>query len=286
MRKALMIFVDGLGIGRDDPTTNPVNASVCPNLVAAIREHAKPIDAILGVPGLPQSATGQTSLLTGLNAQKAIGRHVEGFPGHDLRLLIRKHSIFELLKQAELSSTFANGYLARTTEEAEKARIKSVTTVASLGAFGRVRTRDLLEQRKAVSHDVTRETGAARGYTGELITPEQGAEDLVGIALEHSFTLFEFFLTDHTGHAGNREIAERVLAKLDVFVAEVLRLAKAEELLVILTSDHGNVEDLSLRTHTMNAVPFLVCGPGEEQLRDRVDALDDITPAVVEYLRG
>lgn len=286
MRRVLMVFVDGLGVGPDDPAVNPVNEGVCPSLVEAMRLHSAPIDATLGVPGLPQSATGQTSLLTGLNAQQVVGRHVEGFPGPDLRRLIRKHSIYELLKKEGLSSTFANGYLARTVEDVEKARVKSVTTVASLGAFGRVRTRELLEQRKAVSHDVTRETGAARGYTGELLTPEQGAKDLVGVAAEHNFTLFEFFLTDHAGHRGDMEIAEQVLAKLDQFVAEVFRLAEKEKMLVILTSDHGNVEDLSIHTHTMNPVPFVAYGPGAEELRAKVRALNDITPAVLEYLNA
>jgi hypothetical protein len=38
------------------------------------------LDASLCVPGLPQSATGQAALLTGLNAPELMGRHIEGFP--------------------------------------------------------------------------------------------------------------------------------------------------------------------------------------------------------------
>ncbi len=198
--------------------------------------------------------------------------------------MIRKHSIFELLKQHGLTSTFANGYLARTVEEAEKARIKSVTTVASLSAFGKVRTRDLLEQRLAVSHDITRASLFSRGYGGELLTPEQGAADLVTIAIDHDFTLFEFFETDRVGHAGDFNRAKRVLQTLDRFIDAVLTEAASLELLVVLTSDHGNIEDLSVRSHTRNPVPFMVVGPGEDELRARVDNLTDITPALVEYL--
>ncbi|MBT3191390.1 MAG: metalloenzyme, partial [Verrucomicrobia bacterium] len=235
MHKVLLIFVDGLGIGDDDPTTNPVNESVCPHLLAAFGEHAKPIDARLGVPGTPQSATGQTSLLTGINAQETLGRHVEGFPGPQLQEIIRESSIFEKLNQRGLTSTFANGYLAHSVEDVHAMRHKSVTTVATLAAFGDVRRRHILEQREAVSHDVTRETGASRGYTGELISPEEGAKDLMGIAAAHHFTLFEFFQTDHAGHSGDRDQAEGVLKKLDRFLKTVLLEAKQSGILVILT---------------------------------------------------
>ena len=284
MRKALMIFVDGLGLGTDDPKTNPVNENVCPYLISAFQDHSIPIDACLGVPGLPQSATGQTSLLTGINAQKVLGRHVEGFPGPQLRKLIRKHSIFEKLKQADRTSTFANGYMAQTVEEVHAHRIKSVTTVATLAAFGDVRRFHLLESRAAVSHDLTRKALVTRGYSGEHLSPVEAANDLVAIATENTFTLFEFFQTDRAGHACDLEQAMSVLAKLDLFVSTVLELSKEEDLLVVLTSDHGNIEDLSVRTHTQNTVPFMVVGPGETAMRDQVDALDDITPALLDYL--
>jgi 2,3-bisphosphoglycerate-independent phosphoglycerate mutase len=280
-----MIFVDGLGIARPNPETNPISEAICPQLMAAFRDHTIPVDATLGVPGLPQSATGQTSLLTGVNAQETIGRHVEGFPGPDLREIISEHSIFESLQMSGLASTFANGYLARTVEDVQAHRVKSVTTVATLAAFGDVRRAHLLEAREAVSHDLTREYLVPRGYTGEHLTVEEAAQDLMGIAQAHAFTLFEFFLTDRAGHAADMDIAARVLAKLDRLVAEVLRLAAYSQLLVVLTSDHGNIEDLSKRTHTTNPVPFMACGPGEEVLRERVNDLTDITPAILEHLR-
>ncbi len=284
MHRALLIFVDGLGIGPETPATNPVRESVCPSLVRAFHKHSVAIDATLGVPGLPQSATGQTSLLTGINAQKAIGRHVEGFPGPSLREIIIKYSIFEQLEQLGLPSTFANGYLAHTVEDVHAYRVKSVTTVASLAAFGDVRRAHVLKARDAVSHDLTRKALVSRGYTGDHISPEDAAADLVRIAEKNAFTLFEFFQTDRAGHACDMDMAKRVLTKLDRFVSSVLELAVNRDLLVILTSDHGNIEDLSVRTHTKNPVPFMAVGPGEALIRQQVCGLDDITPALFRYL--
>ena len=55
--KAVFLFIDGLGI-REPAADNPVNPEVCPALWRLIDRHSRPIDACLGVEGLPQSATG------------------------------------------------------------------------------------------------------------------------------------------------------------------------------------------------------------------------------------
>ena len=74
------LFVDGIGL-REPALDNPVNAEVCPTLWRLLERHAKPIDACLGVEGLPQSGTGQATMFTGVNCAAAMGRHCEGFPG-------------------------------------------------------------------------------------------------------------------------------------------------------------------------------------------------------------
>ena len=50
---------------------------------------------------------------------------------------------------------------------------------------------------------------------------------------------------------------------------------------IVLTSDHGNVENMSERGHTLNPVPFVAFGPKEEFLRERVSSLVDVTPAIL-----
>jgi bisphosphoglycerate-independent phosphoglycerate mutase (AlkP superfamily) len=53
---------------------------------------------------------------------------------------------------------------------------------------------------------------------------------------------------------------------------------------VILTSDHGNIEDLSTRSHTLNPVPTIVWGASSQQVANRISSLADITPAILELL--
>ncbi|HEY2923438.1 MAG TPA: hypothetical protein VGJ98_00560, partial [Candidatus Eisenbacteria bacterium] len=105
-RGVLLFFIDGIGVGSDDPDRNPLatgefptlrlTASLTPTARIGPPLMARGLDASLGVPGLPQSATGQTSILTGINAPMAMGHHVSGFPGPTLRKILFEHS---LLKQ-------------------------------------------------------------------------------------------------------------------------------------------------------------------------------------------
>ncbi len=49
---------------------------------------------------------------------------------------------------------------------------------------------------------------------------------------------------------------------------------------IVITSDHGNLEDLSVRTHTRNPVPLAVSGPGACAFGDVVD-LTGVVDAVI-----
>jgi hypothetical protein len=70
-----------------------------------------PTDPRLGVEGRPQSASGQTTILTGVNAPALIGYHKQGFPNQALREIIKAHSIFRQLLEAGVKPiTFANAF--------------------------------------------------------------------------------------------------------------------------------------------------------------------------------
>jgi 2,3-bisphosphoglycerate-independent phosphoglycerate mutase len=284
MNRAVMIFVDGMGMGSDNPDDNPIHRGACPSLEKLLKEHAVPADASLGVPGLPQSATGTSTILTGINTAQIIGRHVEGFPGHQLKDIIKEHNIFRKLATLQLTSTFANAYFVDEVSEVEQGRLQSVTTVAALSAFGRVRDKAMLERNEAVYQDLTRQGLRARGYTGPLVTPAESARHLVALARGYHFTLFEYFQTDRAGHSVDPEQVRAVLSLLDEFLGSLLTAAAEEGLLIVLTSDHGNIEDSRTHRHTNNPVPFVAVGPDEEAIRKRVRSIADVTPTLVEWL--
>ncbi len=282
--RIVMVFVDGLGIGESDPSRNPVHGGACPHLEALLEEHSVAIDARLGLPGIPQSATGQTALLTGVNGAEVVGRHVEGFPGERLRAIIAEQSIFRQLSARGLASTFANGYYVRDVAEVRRFRLQSVTTVATLSAFGTVRDTEAMRRNAAVYQDITRESLRIRGYDGPLTDPSDAAAHLAAIAEEHAFTLFEYFQTDRAGHTGDVNQAVRVLSVLDAFLGALVEQVLRRGLLLVLTSDHGNIEDLTTRLHTANPVPLAAVGPRAGFLKQEIQCITEVTPALLHLL--
>jgi len=104
------------------------------------------------------------------------------------------------------------------------------------------------------------------------------------IVAGNRFTLYEYFITDKVGHAQDHEAAAHVLRALALFIRTLLGKLDLQRTTVILTSDHGNIEDLSLRSHTLNAVPTIIWGEHRETMAAGIHSLADITPAIVRVL--
>ena len=278
--RVIYLFIDGVGL-RKAATDNPVNPEVCPTLCRLFSRHAKPIDACLGVAGVPQSATGQATMFTGVNCAAAMGKHCEGFPGPSLRKIIETDNLFLQLKKRGKSVCFADAYLVDSAEQLIDRRFKSVTTVMALTVPETIRTADDLANGTAVMQDLTRETIQDRWPDIAVIPPQRAAEHLFSIARTHDFTLYEFFQTDVSGHSMDYARACAVLRTYDRFLASLVRFTEAAGITLVMTADHGNIETISERGHTQNPVPFVAFGPNEEMLRERVASLVDVTPALL-----
>jgi 2,3-bisphosphoglycerate-independent phosphoglycerate mutase len=287
----LLFFIDGLGIGTRGPH-NPFDGLDDAAPLAIFQDEPAelafdgvlaPTDACLGVEGRPQSASGQTTILTGINAPATIGYHKQGFPNQALLDIIREHSIFLQLKRAGVNEiTFANTYTQRFFES--RPRWISATTAAVEAAGLRFNTVSDLKAGRAVYQDFTNAMLIGRGETVGLRTPEEAGEVLANIVAANEFTLYEYFITDKIGHAQDHEAARRVLTMLACFVRSLLAKLDLEDATVILTSDHGNIEDLSVRSHTLNPVPTIVWGARRRRIASRINSLADITPSILETL--
>lgn len=278
--KVIYLFIDGVGIAAPS-INNPVNPEVCPTLCRLINNHSKPIDACLGVEGLPQSATGQATMFTGKNCPELMGKHCEGFPGPALRKIIEENNLFLQLKRREKKVRFADAYLVDEVGLLENLRFKSVTTVMALTTPESISTVDDLVSDAAVMQDLTRETIQDRYPDIPIITPQRAAEHLFSVALKHDFTLYEFFQTDVSGHSMDYERACKVLRLYDKFLAVLVRYTEAAGITIVMTADHGNIEAMNERGHTRNPVPFIAYGPAEKFLRERVENLTQVTPALL-----
>ena len=287
----LLLFVDGLGIGSRGPA-NPFDglAGAAPLAIfkdepssATLEGIMVPTDACLGVAGRPQSASGQTTILTGINAPAKLGYHKQGFPNADMREIISEHSIFLQLKRAGITPiTFANAYTARFFNE--RPRWISATTAAVEAAGLPFRTVEDVRNSEAVYQDFTNRLLIERGEDVKTRTAIEAAEVLAKITAAHRFTLYEYFITDKVGHAMDMEAAKAVIKDLALLIREVLTRIDLNRTSVILTSDHGNIEDLSSRNHTLNEVPTIIWGANSDRIAGRIKSLADITPAIVDTL--
>lgn len=278
--KVLFLFIDGLGI-RPPAPDNPVNTEVCPVLCRLMEKYSVAIDAQLGITDKPpQSATGQATMFTGVNCAKAMGRHCTGFPGPELRRIISKNNLFLELGRMGVKTCFANAYVVDSADELELMRNKSVTTVMAQTVPEVIRTLDHLYADAAVTQDITRETLQECCMDVPVVSPQKAAEDLFALSSAHEFTLFEFYQTDVTGHSLDYARACAVLRIYDRFLGALWRYVETSGITLVITSDHGNIENMSDRGHTMNRVPFVVAGPSAVALREKVHSLCDITPAI------
>lgn len=287
----LLFFIDGLGIGTRGPFNPLDNLPGAAPLAIFQNETPEtflegivvPTDPRLGIEGRPQSASGQTTILTGINAPATIGYHKQGFPNKPLLEIIGRHSIFRQLSEAGVEPiTFANAYTSGFFSE--RPRWISATTAAVEAAGLRFRNMEDVRNGDAVFMDYTNRILIERGEDVALRTEDEAATVLARIAAQNRFTLYEYFITDKVGHAQDMELAKMVLTSLALFIRELLTRLDLERTTVILTSDHGNIEDLSLRNHTLHAVPTIVWGAQRKRVAARIKDLADITPAIVALL--
>lgn len=288
MNSVLLLFTDGLGIG-ERGENNPLSLTENFSPLAHFKNDSekivfdgilKPTDPRLGIGGRPQSASGQTTILTGINAPKILGNHKQGFPNQKLRDIIKEHSIFLQLKNKNITpNIFVNTYQPRFFTETP--RRKSATTVAVESAGMQFRRLPDLLGRKALYHDFTNNILIESGFDVPIFSASEAAEILADLTANHRFTLYEHFITDKIGHEQDFDWARQHLAQLAEFVREVVSRVNLKTTTVILTSDHGNIEDLSVRQHTLNDVPTVVWGRKNKETAERINDLADITPAII-----
>ena len=292
----LFVFLDGVGLAPAGEN-NPFGRVPMPHLERLLGgpltlEQAtgrrgedlvlRPLDACLGVAGLPQSATGQTALFTGVNAPALVGDHLTAFPPAALRDVIAEHSLLKRAAGAGRRVLLANAHSARFWDTIRQGRRRlGASTLTALAAGVPIPTLEDLAAGRAVLWDLTHEIAA--GYLDYDLEPLPAAEAgarLARLAAEYDLVLFESFLTDLAGHG--RLEPEWVLTRVDDFLGGLLaHLAPGTTLVVC--SDHGNLENEAIKPHTCNPVPLLAYGPGAARFEAAAD-LTDVAPAILELL--
>lgn len=244
----------------------------------------KPVDATLGVPGRPQSATGQTALYTGRNAPAFLGRHLTGFANGSLRILIEESGIFkqvlDLGGRATAANLYTEGYFAAI--ENRKLRY-SVGALLNLTSGVPFRMPPDYALGEALFWDITNRYSSSRGFDLPLISPQEAGRRLAHLADQYDVTLFECYLPDFAGHSQDMDRAREILREVDGLIEGVMT-HKSPQTSLVICSDHGNVENLAFKVHTLNPVPLLVFGPDAPAFAS-IETIMGLTPVIVEQIK-
>ncbi len=304
--RVLFIFLDGIGLGENNQGINPFANAKMPNLNALLdgrsllkesapfhgeRASLVAIDPNVGVDGLPQSATGQAMLVTGKNISAELGYHYGPKPNPAVAEYLKTDTIFSKCVAAGKKAALLNAYPPRYFDgiDSGKRLYSSIPLAVTNAGLPLFTDQDFIAGR-ALSADFTGD-----GWRTMLGFPDapvmdapQAGRKLATLAKEYDFSLFEYWASDYAGHKQQMETAVALMETFDGVLGGVMEERKDEggrmkdELLVVVTSDHGNMEDLSTRKHTDAMVPALVIGEKyarEEFTRDMKD-ITDIAPAI------
>lgn len=304
MPRVFTFFIDGVGLGNPDPNSNPLFNARMPNLRSLLDgnpliadtcpfrgAHASlhALDTTLGVLGLPQSATGQAVLLTGRNIPAEIGEHYGPKPNPAIANILREDNLFKQVLRRGGSAALLNAYPPRYFEAiASRRRLYSAIPMAVNAAGIDLMNAEDLQAGRALSPDFTGE-----GWTSQtdfppapVYSPEEAGAILAHLSQKYSLSWFDYWLSDYAGHRGSKEQATALLETFDKVLGGLIAAWNRAQDLIIITSDHGNLEDLSAKGHTINPVPLLLIGPSE--IRDRFsENLVDLTsfyPNVLQVL--
>jgi 2,3-bisphosphoglycerate-independent phosphoglycerate mutase len=294
--KIVFIFLDGFGVGAIG-SQNPIYSfkvlervlGTCIATGLSVTSNsliAKGIDACMNMPGIPQSATGQTALFTGINAAKLLGYPLPAYPDAILQKAIRESNIYIDAGRFGRSATFANAYRKEYFNLVAAEKLShSVTTHCCLSAGLPLRDIESYNRRKAVFWDITGEFAGRDSLEKiEVIAPELAGSVICGLSQEFDLVVFESFLPDLIGHSREMNWARKYCGVLDRFLSAIID-GIDKRTTVVVTSDHGNFEDLSTGSHTLNPVVLLASGP-DAPLFSKATTIIDVPAIILSVLKN
>src|SRR5262249_37819342 len=165
-------------------------------------------------------------------------------------------------------------------------RLRSSIQEAAFQGNVRIRTADDLLAGHALSADwIGMGWREFLGYKDAAVyTPAEAGAVMANLAGHHDFSLFSTWITDEIGHRGPFERGVEYLELFDAVMAGLLDAWNDDDGLILITSDHGNMEDLSIRQHTENDVPTVIIGKEHHAFADGFTSLLDVTPHILKAI--
>jgi hypothetical protein len=298
MSSVLFVFLDGVGIGENDKLINPfvngeitflknifgLNPIITDPTIQNNDRFVFPVDANLDVEGLPQSGSGQTAIFTGINAAKIIGKHFGPFPHSEHIPLLQNESIYTDLIQLKKKVEFANAYPPVFFEYLQKGKKRTSVSTMTCRLNGiKINTIEDVLKKNAITSEITNHRWKQRlNINLPPVSVDEAVDILLSVVDRNDFTFYEYFLTDHFGHGRNANERSENLEILSDFLVKLIE-GNANNT-IFIASDHGNIEDMSTKTHTRNPALAISVGKNSDYLFHRIKSLTDIKKTLIEVI--
>lgn len=122
----------------------------------------------------------------------------------------------------------------------------------------------------------------------EMSAPAVGEAVRKAMDEETDFIVVNFANGDMVGHTGNMEASIKAVEAVDRELGQIFEKAKEKDYAVVLTSDHGNCEEMKdtdgniLTNHTVGKVWCFVEAPGVDKVK--TGGLNNIAPTVLKLM--
>ena len=153
-----------------------------------------------------------------------------------------------------------------------------------------------------VTHFIDGDRDIELKYTTKIMVPRQKVDtydkkpemsanevtDKIKYLIEdYDFIIVNYANGDMVGHTGNYKAAITAVETLDKCIRDLYELAFKNDILLIITADHGNCEEMIREDgkphtyHTTNMVPFIIC---DKEYKVKDGKLSDIAPSILSIL--
>ncbi len=153
-----------------------------------------------------------------------------------------------------------------------------------------------------VTHFIDGDKDVELKYTTKILVPRQNVEtydqkpemsaeevtDKIKYLIDdYDFVIVNYANGDMVGHTGNYPAAVKAVEELDRCVRKLYELSFQKDILLVITADHGNCEEMIRADgkphtyHTTNKVPFIVC---DKNYKVEDGKLSDIAPSLLNVL--
>jgi bisphosphoglycerate-independent phosphoglycerate mutase (AlkP superfamily) len=117
------------------------------------------------------------------------------------------------------------------------------------------------------------------------LTGADSAEIILNVSKDFDLVLYEYFETDRVGHDKNLKKAIAEIQKLEALILGIIERIVINDTILVVVSDHGNIEDLRTKSHTRNPAFCAIWNNGDAHSLSSLKSITDVFGYIMQSLQ-